>query len=65
MKESSISMNMGMKHLSKLRALFIIQEFVILLPHYDPWLCVLKSDLPFFFLRDKSINISSLAIVID
>ena len=41
---------LGYEHLSKLRALFIIQEFVILLLHHDPWLHFLKSDLPFFFL---------------
>ena len=29
-------MNMGMKYLSKLRMLFVIQEFVILLLHHDP-----------------------------
>ena len=32
----SISMNMGMKHLSKLTVLFIFQEFVSLLLHHDP-----------------------------
>ena len=35
-EENSISVNMGMKHSSKLRVLFIVQEFVILLPCHDP-----------------------------
>ena len=63
MKGKSISMNMGMKHLSKSTVLFIFQEFVILFPHHDPWLCFQNATYPSSFC-EINVSISSVCLLL-